>query len=314
MTRVVCALVALFLAAPVAAADNVLPPDICEGPQLRVQVLGSGGADLADGRAASAYLVWIDGKARLLIDAGAGSALRFTESGAHVADIDAILFTRLRFDRTLDFPALIGLAIREGRTRTLPLYGPVGNPAAPSTVTFVRALLDGTRGAYRQLSRVLSPLAKDSFKLEPHDVRTRIPVVGVRRGVKEIVEVSPSKRFRAAATYVSNGGPRVLAWRVRVGERSIVIGGDVSGGGAHLMRLARAADLLILDDPVVHKHAGTSPSAIGRIAAQMQVKRLVLAHRTAETLGTESTALAEIRKYYDGPVQFANDLNCFALP
>lgn len=36
----------------------------------RVQVLGSGGPELSDGRASSSYLVWLDNKGVVLIDAG----------------------------------------------------------------------------------------------------------------------------------------------------------------------------------------------------------------------------------------------------
>ncbi len=81
-------------------------------PRLRhgggaVQVLGSGGPELADKRASSSYLVWIGGKPRVLVDIGGGAALRFGESGATVSDLDVILLTHLHVDHTADLPALI---------------------------------------------------------------------------------------------------------------------------------------------------------------------------------------------------------------
>src|SRR6516225_4474688 len=57
-----------------------------------LQVLGSGGPELQDKRASSSYLIWEDGKARVLVDAGGGSALRFGESGARMSDLDAMFF------------------------------------------------------------------------------------------------------------------------------------------------------------------------------------------------------------------------------
>lgn len=36
--------------------------------EMTLQVLGSGGPELTDKRASSAYLVWIDNKAKILID------------------------------------------------------------------------------------------------------------------------------------------------------------------------------------------------------------------------------------------------------
>ena len=311
MLRYAALLVAALAAVPV-EADDVLYPDACDGAGVRLQVLGSGDADLTDGRAASSYLVWIDGKARVLVDAGTGSALRFGESGARASDIDTILLTRLDAAHALDFPAVIVAAQREGRTRALPLYGPTGGRLAPSTVTFVRTLLDGTRGAYRELSGVLNPLAKDGFKLQPHDVRTRAPSVGVRRNEKEIVEISVSPQVRAAATYVVEKERPVLAWRLRVGDRSIVMGGTLIDDSDHLERLAQAADLLIADDSVTA--APTGAPAVGQFASQTKVKRLLLTQRTRETVDAREAIQATVRKDYSGPLAFADDLDCFAIP
>src|SRR5580658_1660035 len=47
----------------------------CTGTGVELQVLGSGGPELQDKRASSSYVVWRDGKARVLIDAGGGAAL-----------------------------------------------------------------------------------------------------------------------------------------------------------------------------------------------------------------------------------------------
>jgi ribonuclease BN (tRNA processing enzyme) len=307
------AILAASLAITAAAADETLYPDFCDGAELRVQVLGSGGVDPSDGRAASSYLVWIDGKARVLIDAGGGSALRFAEAGARAADIDAVLLTQLNVAHALDVPALIAAAMQQERAQALPLYGPMGNRFAPSTVTFTRALFDGTRGAYRQLSDVLSPLAKDSFKLRPHDVRTRVPAVGVRRNEKEIVDVMATDRFHAAATYAADGGALVLAWRVRVGGRSIVVGGATAHGSSHLEALAHGADLLIVDDAAEPADAEQA-AAIGRTAAQTEAKRLVVSRRARAEPGADHMTLAAIRRNYAGPVAFADDLDCFVLP
>ena len=50
----------------------------CGAKGVAVQVLGSGGPEMR-GRASSSYIVWLDGKARVLVDSGGGSALRFGE-------------------------------------------------------------------------------------------------------------------------------------------------------------------------------------------------------------------------------------------
>jgi len=54
----------------------------------------------------------------------------------------------------------------------------------PSTVTFVRDLFDGARGAYRHLGEVLAPDGTGGFKLRPAtDVRERPARIG-RRALK----------------------------------------------------------------------------------------------------------------------------------
>ena len=133
----------------------VLSAQTCGGEGVAVQVLGSGGPELQDKRASSSYLVWQDGQARVLVDAGGGSALRFGESGAKMSQLDVILFTHFHVDHSADFPALIFSSWFEERARPLPVYGPAGNSEFPSTVDFVRAFFNNRNGFYRYLSLLL---------------------------------------------------------------------------------------------------------------------------------------------------------------
>jgi ribonuclease BN (tRNA processing enzyme) len=64
----------------------------------------------------------------------------------------------------------------------------------------------------------------------------------------------------------------------------------------------------------VERNLHMPPSVIGRIAADAHVKRLVLSHRMLRTLGKEGQTRTEIRERYPGPVQFADDLDCFPVP
>ncbi|MCK5665594.1 MAG: hypothetical protein KAI17_19035, partial [Thiotrichaceae bacterium] len=65
----------------------------CQGARVKVQVLGSGGPELSDGRASSSYLVWLDGKGIVLIDMGPGSSLNYEKSGANLPDLQLVAFT-----------------------------------------------------------------------------------------------------------------------------------------------------------------------------------------------------------------------------
>jgi glyoxylase-like metal-dependent hydrolase (beta-lactamase superfamily II) len=98
----------------------------CGSTGLAVQVLGSGGPELQDKRASTSYLIWDNGSARVIVDAGGGSALRFGESGAQMSQLDVVLFSHFHIDHSGDFPALVFSSWFEDRKRPLPVFGPPG--------------------------------------------------------------------------------------------------------------------------------------------------------------------------------------------
>ena len=100
------ATVATATLATLAISTHTIAAPVCGEQGVAVQVLGSGGPEMR-GRASASYLVWVDGKAKVLVDSGGGSALRFGESGAKVADFDAVLFSHFHSDHSADFPVLV---------------------------------------------------------------------------------------------------------------------------------------------------------------------------------------------------------------
>lgn len=270
-----------------------------------VQVLG--GAHVKDKGAASSHVIWLDGKARVLIDAGGGSASNFAKSGAHVADLDVILFTQLDVDHTADLPVLIQSSLLESRTRPLPIYGPARSRIMPSTVTFIRRLFNGKRGVYRYLGELVSPLGKGTYKLKPHDVRIK---------GRYDPNVFRNERMRVAAATTLREPMPTLAWRIQAGGKFIVFSGGIHSSD-NLDWLAQGADLL-----VVHNHRSdtsddarrsrdTAPTLVAQMAKQYGVKKLVLSHHTPpEAVAAEQT-LAAIGSIYRGATIFARDLDCF---
>ena len=302
----------LLLLAAVLLGCAFLPPaaaQSCGAHGVALQVLGSGGPELQDKRASSSYLVWQNGQARVLVDAGGGSALRFGESGAQMSQLDVILFTHFHVDHSADFSALIKSSWFEDRTRPLPVYGPPGNEFMPATTEFVSDFFGGQRGVYRYLSELLVPGGQGSYKLQPHNVEAGPAPFSVFR----------SGDLAVSAVRVVHGGVPALAWRVELGGKSIVFSGDTNGDGEGLRRLAAGADLFVAHNAVPEGAAGVErrlhmpPSVIGQIAADARVKNLVLSHRMLRTLGKEDQTQSEIRKRYSGPLQFANDLDCFPI-
>jgi ribonuclease BN (tRNA processing enzyme) len=279
----------------------------CKGQGVELQVLGSGGPELEDKRASSSYLVWQDGRARILVDSGGGSALRFGQSGAHVAQLDAIFFSHLHIDHTSDFPALIKSSYFEERHRELPVYGPTGNADFPSTTAFVSSLFDRHRGAYRYLGDFL--IGKDDgYVLQAHDVLLQ---------EHEVRTLDRVGGITAAATRVIHGGVPALGWRVTLGGKTIVFSGDGNGNNGNLELLAKNADLFVAHNAIPEGESDSArqlhmpPSVIGRIAQVSGVKQVVLSHLMLRTLGRESETKAVIARVYSGPVTFADDLDCF---
>ncbi|MGA8223510.1 MAG: MBL fold metallo-hydrolase [Candidatus Acidiferrales bacterium] len=288
---------------PPAAAQS------CGAQGVAVQVLGSGGPELQDKRASSSYLIWKDGQALALIDAGGGSALRFGESGAQMSQLDVLLFSHFHVDHSGDFAALIKSSWFEDRNRPLPIYGPPGNDFMPSATEFVSDFFGDKHGAYRYLSELLVPGQGGSYMMQPHDVVATFTPVAVFHNANLAV----------SAVRVIHGPVPALAWRVELAGKSIVFSGDTNGTDPGLPRLAMNADLFIAHNAVpegatgVERNLHMPPSVIGQIAAEAHVKNLVLSHRMLRTLGKEAQTQSEIKKRYSGPLTFANDLDCFPI-
>jgi ribonuclease BN (tRNA processing enzyme) len=300
----VISLLSEYAAAPATAQS-------CGATGLAVQVLGSGGPEMQDKRASTSYLIWDRGKARVIVDAGGGSALRFGESGAQISQLDVFLFSHFHIDHSGDFPALVFSSWFGDRTRPLPIYGPSGNQYMPSPTEFVHDLFSDPHGAWRYLSDMVQPNPQGTYQLQPHDVApSPAPVLVLRNPGMALYAVS-----------VVHGAFPALAWRVDIGGKRIVFSGDTNGDGAGLTQLATNADLFIAHNAVPEDATGVErrlhmpPSVIGTTAANAHVHQLVLSHRMLRTLGPEKQAQtqAEIRRHYSGPLQFANDLDCFPV-
>jgi ribonuclease BN (tRNA processing enzyme) len=285
-------------------------PMRCGAQGVVLQVLGSGGPELQDQRASSSYLIWSGGRPTVLVDVGGGAALRFGQSGASVAPLEAILLTHLHADHAADLPALVKSSYFESRTEPLPLYGPAGNDDFPATTRFVKALFSSPGGAYRYLADMVTPGATGAYLLQAHDVRPR---------GGEVRRIHDARGLRIYAASVVHGGVPAIAYRVEIAGRKIAFSGDTNGDNGNLEHLARDVDVLVAHNAVREAATGAEralhmpASVIGRIARDAGAHRLILSHRMLRTLGHEDETETNIRKSFAGPVIFANDLDCFAI-
>jgi ribonuclease BN (tRNA processing enzyme) len=103
---------------------------------VALQILGSGGPVPDSARASSGYLVWIDGRARVLVDAGGGTFVRFGESGADLATLDAIVLTHLHTDHSAELPAFVkGMYLLDRREAPMVVAGPAHRGTFPASAS-----------------------------------------------------------------------------------------------------------------------------------------------------------------------------------
>ena len=268
--------------------------------EITLTVLGSGGPELAK-RAGTGYLLSIDGKARALIDTGSGVMHRFAQAGATIETLEAVVFTHLHIDHSVDFPAFVKAGYFSDRTVPLPVVGPGGNASFPSIDAFLTDLF-GPKGAYRYMQDVLTPQS-DSFELRP------------MRATAEMTFPS----FTLHALRVHHGIVPSVAYKIVTDGKTIVISGDTNDADGTLAAFAKDADLLIMHHAIPERGyaaAGTlhmRPSEIGKIAADAEAKKVVLSHRMQRTIGHEKETETLIRRHYRGPLVFADDLMRFTL-
>ena len=296
---------ALGLLLPSIAVANQCPP----ASGVAVQVLGSGGPIADDGRASSAYLIWVDGKSRVLIDAGGGTLLRFAESGADFRDLTFVGLSHFHADHSADFPALLKSGSFSNRSETLTVAGPDGSAPFPGLNHFLASLLDPDSGAFAYLGDYLN----DRGRLPK---LTSIEVGSDNVGSQPVYSDGP---IQIDAMHVPHGIVPALAFRVRVGPDVIVFASDQNGDKADFVDFARDASMLIMHMPAPEGVSGIGrrlhapPSVIGTIANNANTKKLVISHLMKRSLHKLDQGVKLIESKFEGMVDVADDLGCYSI-
>lgn len=277
----------------------------CPG-KVAIQVLGSGGPVSDDARASAGYLIWVDGKARLQIDVGGGTFLRFGEAKAKFDTLDAIAITHLHVDHVIDLAAILKSGFFSDRKRPLPIIGPTGGAGFPGMKAFMRDMFDKKHGAFSYLSGYLD----GSGGVVKAEV-TEVPAKAERARV-----VFANDTFKLSAVGVHHGPVPALGYLVEVGGRRYAFAGDQGGDNPAFAAMIKGADVLIMDHAVPEDAGPTEanlhdrPSEIGKLAKEADVKRLVLSHNMARSLDVLPKNLELIGQSYKGPTSVAKDLVC----
>ena len=307
MTSRLAFLLLLFTGAACAESPAVCPP--ADG--VAVQVLGSGGPIADDARASTAYVVWVDGQSRALIDMGSGSFLRFGEAGADFATLDFVGLSHFHTDHAADFVALLKSGNFSGRERALPVAGPSGTNRFPGLNDFLSANLNRQTGAYRYLGGYLDG-SGGLARLEPLEVADDADTSA------NLLADSESA-LAVYAQHVPHGIVPALGFRVEVDGKSVVFASDQNGSDPEFIEFAKDASLLVMHMVIPEganqraKQLHAEPSRIGEVADEAGADQLLLSHFMARSLRDIDGNVGAVKAGYDGRLVLAEDLGCVSL-
>jgi ribonuclease BN (tRNA processing enzyme) len=286
----------LFLIPSLAAAQ-----ENCADHSVALQVLGSGGP-AGIGRASAGYIVWIDGKARVMVDAGGGTFKTFHEAGANIDDLDLLAMSHFHPDHAAEIPALLWV-----NDTDMTLSGPTGSNMYPSADEYVNGLF-GPEGVFRAVT------AGKGLKTVTVDTKA-----------KEATEVFRNDSMTVRALGVPHGIVPAVGYRIDIGDVSIAFSSDQNGSDPTFAEFASGADILVVHLTVPETVTGfggdlhAKPSVWGQMATDAKVETLVLSHlmqvppQTREgDLPSFDEKLKHLRSTYKGSFVIAEDLMCIA--
>ena len=272
-------------------------------PALEVVVLGSGGPR-AFGRAASSFMVIVEGRPRILVDAGPGAFVRIGELDLDLENVDTVLLTHLHIDHSADLASFFNArALTSDGPIVYRIFGPDGEGLFPKTSRFVDLLVGGSGAfAYQKTFG-----AQESFTVRDLPINLNSPQT-------KIVDENSGLVVEEIATH--HGDCPSVAYRISYRGVIVVFSGDMDASALpNLVQLAKNADLLIFNCAVLDPPGSpsqlydlhTPPKKIGEAARQSGVKRLLLSHLAPDVEGQQPAVRQSIRASFAGPVAFATD-------
>lgn len=278
--------------------------------QVTLTLLGTGTPTPRLERAGSSYLVRA-GDQRIMVDCGPFAVRRLLEAGVSTTELDTVLLTHLHYDHCVDYAHLLLSRWSEGRDdiRPLKVIGPPGTRRMTD-------LLVGEAGAFGP------DIATRPPRHAPADTSTNALV--------EVEEVNGGDsiygtHWSLTAAEVQHYQPHLvaLAYRLELGGRSLVFGGDTAPV-PQLTDLAREATVLLhmchylnTEEPVDPELARFCSGHLdaARTAAAAGVELLVLMHIPPEldNDSMQTRILREVEAHFSGRTVVGTDLQSITL-
>jgi ribonuclease BN (tRNA processing enzyme) len=289
--------------------------------------LGTHGGPVPDAkRFEPANALVVDG-AVYLVEAGDGAADQLARAGLSLQALKAVFISHLHFDHTGGLFAVLGLRHQTGASGKLKIYGPPG----------IKETVNGLLAAIR-------PGAVSGYGIPGEEIippENTVQVIEIRDGAQLSLDgftVTAAENTHYSFPPGSDMDKRFdsLSFRFNLPDRSIVYTGDTGPSDA-VTALAKGADILVSElidgqlassmvpptegtdadkkrFQVMKQHLGThhvTPEQVGKMASEAKVGRVVITHLVPSRrpgVATESY-VAEIRQWYSGAVEIADDLN-----
>jgi len=261
-------------AAGISSPAPMLPITDSTAPATQVILLGTGTPYPDPAASGPATAVVVNGRV-FLFDVGAGVMRRMKSANLPINGPEALFITHLHSDHTLGYADLILTSWVMRRRTPFPVYGPRG----------LRRMTGYLLAAYSEDIRIrtdgLEHEVAGGYRVNVHEIRAG--VVYEKDGV------------RVTAIAVQHGAwKESFGYRIDTPDRSIVISGDTRPSEA-LDKAARGVDILIheaysasrlapedrpggKDWPRYCREYHTSDVELGRLAARIQAKLLILDH------------------------------------
>jgi ribonuclease Z len=265
----------------------------------RVILLGTGTPNPDPDRSGPAVAV-VSGDRAYLVDAGPGVVRRAVKAGINLDQLTRVFVTHLHSDHTVGLPDVIFTTAVVGRHGALDIYGPPG----------IRSMTSHLMEAWKEDMEIrlhgLEPSIAAAYVVRAHDVKPG--------------EIYRDDGMRVIAFAVNHGlWEHAYGYRFEAPDKTIVISGDTTYSPS-LIAAAKGCDILVHEvysqkgwegrTPEWQKyHAAfhTSAPDLGRIAAAVKPKKLVLYH-VLEMGESADEIVGEIHTAFKGEVIYGSDL------
>jgi len=280
-------------------AALLIPSLFAQSPDTRVILLGTGNPNPEPDRSGPAVAI-VSGDRVYVVDAGPGVVRRAAQAGIKMQQLTRAFFTHLHSDHTAGYPDLLFTPAVTGRLEPFAAYGPPG----------LHAMTAHLMKAYREDIQIrlhgMEPSVARAYQIEAHDVSPG--------------EVYRDANMRVIAFPVQHGTwKHAYGYRFEAADKVIVVSGDTTYSET-LLKAATGCDILVhevysakglanrtADWQRYHAAFHTSGVDVGRVAAQVKPKKLVLYHQLPMGQAPEEV-LEEVRRQFSGEVIYGNDL------